>query len=168
MNSDLLIGKVLRPRGLKGEVKMEIYSSDPHWLNGFKGEIVVGGKRFRALKFSHDGDFGYATLEGVESAEQAEELRGEDVFANRADVPKLRDGENYIVDIIGLDVLVGGENIGKIVDVAQYGSADVYTVKTSDGTLSFPALKILIKEVDLSLGAMKLDASVFERVAVRN
>lgn len=168
MKSELLIGKVLRPRGLKGEMKVEIYSSDPHWLTGYCGEVIIEGKAFRVQKFAHEGAFGYITLEGVDSAEKAENLRGKDVHARRDDLPKPKDGEHYIVDILGLDVVVAGDVIGSIVDVAQYGSADVYTVNTASGQLSFPALKALIEDIDLEKGVMRLNAAVFERVVVRN
>ncbi len=168
MRSELLIGKVLRPRGLKGEVKIEVYSSHPHWLSGYGGNVIIDGKAFRVRKFTHEGAFGYAVLDGVDSEEQAEALRGKDVYALRADLPAPKDGEHYIVDILGLDVKVNGEVIGPITDVAQYGSADVYTVTTKDGSLSFPALKILIKNIDLQMGVMELDGVVFDRVVVRN
>lgn len=168
MRSELLIGKVLRPRGLKGEMKLEIYSSDPHWLTGYCGDVLIQGKAFRVQKFAHEGAFGYITLDGVDTAEQAERLRDKEVYARRDDLPAPKDGEHYIVDILGLDVVVAGEVIGSIVDVAQYGSADVYTVNTANGQLSFPALKALILEIDLDKGVMKLDAALFERVVVRN
>ncbi len=167
MRSELLIGRILRPRGLCGELKAEVYSSDPHWLSGYAGSVIIDGRAYRVRKFTHEGNVGYMQLEGVTTVEQAEALRDKDVYARREELPENKDGEFYIVDILGLDVIVGGENIGCIVDVAQYGSADVYTVKTKDGQLSFPALKALIKSVDLKAGKMTLDAAIFERVVVR-
>lgn len=166
MRSELLIGRALKPRGLKGEIKIEVYSSDPHWLNGYAGDVYIDGKAHRVRKFSHDGAFGYVTLEDVNAIEAAEALRDKDIYARREDLPKVKDGENYIVDILGLDVIVGGDSIGSIVDVAQYGSADVYTVRTDRGQLSFPALKILIKRIDLDAGIMELDPAIFDRVVV--
>ncbi len=167
MRSELLIGRILRPRGLKGELKAEVYSSDPHWLLGYAGSVIIDGKAYRVQKFAHEGAFGYIQLDGVTTVEEAEALRDKDVYARRDELPKNKDGEYFIVDILGLDVIVGGDNIGTVVDVAQYGSADVYTVKTKDGLLSFPALKTLIKSIDLEAGKMTLDATIFERVVVR-
>lgn len=168
MRSELLIGKVLKPRGLKGELKLEMYSSHPHWLSGYQGSVIIDGALLKCLKFSHDGAFGYVLLEGIDSVELAERLRGKEVLAPREELPAPKPGEHYIVDILGLDVKVDGEIIGRIVDVAQYGSADVYTVNTAQGQLSFPALKALIKDVDLEGGVMTLDGAMFERVVVRN
>lgn len=168
MRSELVIGKVLRPRGLKGEIKVEIYASDPHWLASFKGQVRVGGVPYDVIKFIHEGMGGFITLKGVENVDEAEKLRGKDILISRVDLPPVKNGEYYIVDILGMDVRVAGETIGKICDVAQYGSADVYTVRTADGTISFPALKQLIKRVDIDGGVMELDDIVFDRVKVFN
>ncbi len=168
MKSELLIGKALRPRGLKGELKLEIYSSDPHMFSGFSGSVMIAGEIMRVQKFTQEGAYGYVLLEGVDSVEKAEKLRDCEVFVKREDMPALKRGEHFIADIIGLDVKVGGEIIGSVVDVEQYGSADVYSVRTPSGTLSFPALKQLIKDVDIEGGVMTLDGDIFPRVVVRN
>ena len=74
----------------------------------------------------------------------------------------------YIVDMIGIDVVVGGEVVGEVCDVLQYGSADVYMVKNGNDSLSFPAIANLIKSVDLEGGKMVLDDMIFPRVVVYN
>lgn len=86
---------------------------------------------------------GYLTLLGVDSVEKAELLRGKFVTANRNDLPKLPDGKYYIVDMIGIDVVVGGEVVGEVCDVQQYGSADVYVVKTARIRYLFPQSQTL-------------------------
>ena len=50
----------------------------------------------------------------------------------------------------------------------QYGSADVYVVRTDDGTVSFPALKATLREVDAAEGRIVLDGAMFARTAVYN
>ena len=55
-----------------------------------------------------------------------------------------------------------------MVDVLQYGSADVYVVRTSDGTVSFPALKETLREIDAAEGRIVLDEAMFSRTAVYN
>ena len=62
----------------------------------------------------------------------------------------------------------GGDDIGELVDVLQYGSADVYVVKTEDGTVSFPALAATVREVDAEEGRIVLDDAMFARTAVYN
>ena len=169
MRSKLLIGTALRPRGLKGEIKAEIYSSKDDFLAGYKGVVQIDGKEYRVQKYTQAGAFGYFQLAGVDSVEGAEALRGKEIYADRKDLPPTLEGEHFIVDIIGLDVFVDDRAIGKICDVLQYGAADVYQVTTLDGgSLSFPALKALIKTVDLDRGVMVLDKKIFDSVVVYN
>lgn len=167
MKSEFEIAKIVKPRGLKGEMKAEFFSSDTARLSHLK-KVRVGDDFRDVEKISAEGRYGFIKLSGVDSVEEAEELRGALIYAKRSELPPLADGKHYIADIIGLAVIVAGERIGVITDVAQYGSADVYSVRTSDGTLSFPALKQLIKEVDIEGGKMVLDDILFRRVVVYN
>ncbi len=165
MKSELIVGKILRPRGLVGEMKIETYLSSPSQLSSIK-RVAVNNTEYTVKHISLDGSFGYIKLDGVDNIDSAEALRGKDISARRADLPKLPDGKYYIADLIGIDVLVDGDRIGEVVDVAQYGSADVYTVKGADGLLNFPAIPNLIKSIDLEVGEMRLDGRLFGRVVV--
>ncbi|MCM1305810.1 MAG: ribosome maturation factor RimM [Bacteroides sp.] len=167
MKSEFEIAKIIKPRGLKGEMKVQFYSSDVARFSHLK-EVYVSGVKHEAVKIVADGEYGYVTLDDVNSVEQAEAMRGKMICALREDLPKLGDDKHYIADMIGLAVYAGGDYIGKLTDVLQYGSADVYVVKSADGSLSFPALKQLIKEVDLEGGKIILDEVTFARVVVYN
>lgn len=168
MRTELEIGRVLKPRGLKGEVKAKIYSQDPRRFADIGGTLRVGERELDVENFSSQGGFAYIKFKGIDSAETAETLRSKYIYAKRATLPPLGEGEHYIVDIIGLEVFAGAQSVGRIVDVLQYGSADVYVVRNDHGTLSFPALKQLIRDVDPDGGSMKLDEVVFDRVVVYN
>ena len=167
MKSELTIGKVLKPRGLKGELKIETYSSGSARFSHLK-KLKIDGCEYAVNTISLEGAIGYVTLSGVDSVEKAELLRGKYITANRDDLPKLPNGKYYIVDMIGLDVFANGECVGEITDVLQYGSADVYVVRNGDASLSFPAIDGLIKQVDLQEGKMLLDGTIFNRVVVFN
>jgi len=167
MKSELTIGKVLKPHGLKGEVKIETFSSNPACFCTLK-KLKLDGAEYAVKALRVEGTFGVLALAGVDDANEAENLRGKMISVNRADLPKLEAGKYYIADLFGMDVYVSGDKIGEIVDVLQYGSADVYVVKTADGTCSFPALKQLIKSVDVEGGKMVLDDMIFPRVVVYN
>ena len=167
MKSELTIGKVLKPRGLKGELKIEIYSSDSARFSHLK-RLKIDGIEYGIDRISPEGAIGYVSLEGIDTVEKAEALRGKLITANRNDLPKLPDGKYYIVDMIGLDVVVSGEVVGEVCDVLQYGSADVYVVKNGANSFSFPAISGLVKQVDLDLGKIVLDDMIFPRVVVYN
>ena len=167
MKSELTIGKVLKPRGLKGELKIELYASDSARFSHLK-RLKIDGIEYGIDRISPEGAIGYVSLEGIYTVEKAEALRGKLITANRNDLPKLPDGKYYIVDMIGLDVVVSGEVVGEVCDVLQYGSADVYVVKNGANSFSFPAISGLVKQVDLDLGKIVLDDMIFPRVVVYN
>lgn len=167
MKSELTIGKVLKPRGLKGEVKIETYSSDSARFSHLK-RLKIDGQSYVVKSISLEGAIGYVMLDGIDSVEKAELLRGKFIIASRDDLPKLPDGKYYIVDMIGLDVIANGDVLGEVTDVLQYGSADVYVVRTVESSLSFPAIKGIIKEVDLEGGRLVVDGALFSRVVVYN
>ena len=167
MKFELTIGKVLKPRGLKGELKIELYASDSARFSHLK-RLKIDGIEYGIDRISPEGAIGYVSLEGIDTVEKAEALRGKLITANRNDLPKLPDGKYYIVDMIGLDVVVSGEMVGEVCDVLQYGSADVYVVKNGANSFSFPAISGLVKQVDLDLGKIVLDDMIFPRVVVYN
>ncbi len=167
MKSELTIGKVLKSRGLKGELKIELYASDSARFSHLK-RLKIDGIEYGIDRISPEGAIGYVSLEGIDTVEKAEALRGKLITANRNDLPKLPDGKYYIVDMIGLDVVVSGEVVGEVCDVLQYGSADVYVVKNGANSFSFPAISGLVKQVDLDLGKIVLDDMIFPRVVVYN
>ncbi len=167
MKSELTIGKVLKPRGLKGELKIELYASDSARFSHLK-RLKIDGIEYGIDRISPEVAIGYVSLEGIDTVEKAEALRGKLITANRNDLPKLPDGKYYIVDMIGLDVVVSGEVVGEVCDVLQYGSADVYVVKNGANSFSFPAISGLVKQVDLDLGKIVLDDMIFPRVVVYN
>ena len=111
MKSELTIGKVLKPRGLKGELKIEIYSSDSARFSRLK-KLKIDGIEYAVEHISPEGAVGYVTLTGIDTVEKAELLRNKLITANRNDLPKLPDGKYYIVDngILNL-FLIGGETI---------------------------------------------------------
>lgn len=167
MKSEFEIAKIVKPRGLKGEMKVEFYSSDVARLSHLK-RVKLDGVEYAIEKLSAEGQYGFIKLKDIATVEKAESLRGRLLYAKRSDLPELDSDKHYIVDIIGLSVIVGGDTVGVISDVLQYGSADVYVVKTDKGSLSFPAIKQVIKDIDIAGGKMTLDEVMFERVVVYN
>lgn len=169
MKTEFLVGKALRPRGLKGELRFELYTSDPARFRSVQ-QFKLGDTAFDVEKISVEGDFAYIKFVGIDTVEVAETYRGKNLYANRSVLPKLSGDRVYIADIMGADVIVDGDIIGELVDVLQYGSADVYVVKLKDrsGTVNFPALKEVVRSYDVENGEIILDGRFFSRVAVYN
>ena len=85
--------------------------------------------------------------------EAALSLKNATLYAQREDF-KLNDGEFFLADLIGLDVIDAdsAKVYGKVKDIINRGSSDIYIVDTPNGERMIPAVDEFIKSVDLSKG----------------
>lgn len=150
-----LVGKVLKPRGLKGEVKVEVVTSFPEHFRELKTIIVEknGQQQEHTINLVKQANRSIVLkLKDVNSIEQAEQLRNAELFIKQDQLTELEQDEYYIHDLIGLDVYDEQDNrIGELIDVESYTSNDVYKVKGADGKeYLIPATLEIIKKVSVS------------------
>jgi 16S rRNA processing protein RimM len=152
-NGKITIGKITRTRGLKGEVVIFPYTDDPDRFFLLK-EVWVSGKKTsqlfqieKAKKFK--GNILLKFL-GVNSPEAAMPLVNNFLEIEREKLLPLPQNRYYIFDIIGLKVLTNqGEEIGTIEDVVSLPANDVYVVKSGEKEYDIPAIKEVVKKIDL-------------------
>ncbi|MCL5038109.1 MAG: ribosome maturation factor RimM [Chloroflexi bacterium] len=98
------------------------------------------------------------SLEGVDDRDAAEELRGASLEIPEGDVRQLPEGNFYIYQLIGLEVKsIQGEFLGVLEEVLQSPANDVYVVRDGKSEVLVPALRKIVKEVDLESGTMLVD-----------
>ena len=98
-------------------------------------------------------------LAGVNDRNAAEAMKNKDVFITEDDLQELPEDTFYIRDLIGLEVLDAdsGETIGKLKDVLQPSTQDVYVVKRPEGSdVLIPAVSEFVKEVNVAEGFVKI------------
>ena len=90
-------------------------------------------------------------LKGIETPEQAETLRNCYIKMDRKNAKKLPEGTYYIADLIGLDVYSDdGKLLGKLDDIFNTGSNDIYVVKDELGKqILLPAISDVVKDINL-------------------
>ena len=91
-------------------------------------------------------------LDGINDANSALKLKASDIFIDEKDLKVLDEGTYYVKDLIGLeviDILNNNESIGKIVDVMKYAANDVYEVEKDGNRFYIPAIKNVVKNVDI-------------------
>lgn len=145
----LVIGKVLRPHGIRGELRLEIHTDTPHHLRDVA--TVYLGQEHRAYTLSsfrlHSGVL-LVTLAEVPDRNEAELLRGVEVAVKLEDATPLKDGEFYHHQIVGLKVVTDeGEELGSVVEIITTGANDVYVVRGEKEVL-LPAIKSVILKID--------------------
>lgn len=148
----LSIGQVLRPQGLRGQVKIRPDTDDPGRFSDLKSLFIQSGQRMILLEIrqiSVRGGFVFLNLGEDKTLEDAENRRGMKLYVRREDAVPLKEHENFIVDIIGCTMKsVEGKLIGTVTDVLQPGANDVYVVQTTKGVLLVPALQHVVLDVD--------------------
>ena len=157
-NGLVIVGRVLAPKGLNGEIQVEVLSDSPERFSS-GGVLYVRGQP-HTIHHSSTMPRGRVAvrLEGIDSREQAEALRHDYLMVPEDSVPSLPEGEFYHYQIIGISVYTGErEHLGQISEIIETGSNDVYVVTLCGEELLIPALDEVIREVDVKAGTMTVD-----------
>jgi len=170
MQDYLLIGEITKPQGVQGELKVRPITCDPWRFEDLDFAFVKEGESYKKVSISVrkvNEDAVYLRMEGVLTRNDAETMRGTQLFIDRENAVELDEDSTFICDLMGLKgVLTDGGEIGKIIDVMQPGGNDVYVFKGKRGEVLVPALKSVVVKVDLNEGVMLLDSARMAEVAV--
>ena len=151
----LVVGRVLRPHGIRGALMVEGFSDYIHGLRA-GSEIHLGPDNI-SLKIvsirKHKNKY-LLTHEASVDRSEAEAYRDFEVKLRFQDTEPLGEGEYFYRQIIGLEVLtVAGERLGVVTEIRETGANDVYIVQDDEGReLLLPAIKSVILEIDLDAG----------------
>ncbi len=164
----LAVGEILRPQGLRGEIKLKPLTDDPGRFFDLQRVRVGEETSPRALHCLRVQEgFAYIRLEGVYSREAVEALRGTLLYVAREDAVPLPSDANFICDLVGLRATdTEGTDFGTLTDVLQPGGVDVYVFSTPKGEMMLPALKKTVLKVDLENKTILLDAESVRETAV--
>lgn len=162
----LIIGEVLKPQGIRGELKIKTFTDYPEQVKAYK-TLYIDGTPYKILSFRVGGDgFAYVGLRGIVDRNAAELYRGKKIEGDRDDAPALNEGQYYIVDIIGLSCETeDGEVLGVVTDITTLAT-DVYTIEKAGKKVLFPAVKGVVKKVDIEQKKLIVDKAVFDEIAV--
>lgn len=154
MKEYLEVGKIVNTSGLKGLLKVNPLTDDITRFEDLETIYIQKAKElieFKIQDVKYNKNMVLLKLEGIDDITEAEKYKNCYIKINREDAVELEEDSYFIVDIIGSEVFTEeGENLGKVVDVLQTGSNDVYTVKTLEGKeILLPAIEDVIKNVDI-------------------
>ena len=151
-------GKIINTHGVKGVLKLESYCDSPRVLANLSRvffKTASGNYTERRVRSASVAKgFVLASLEGIDTLEDAVLYKEKTVYALREDIP-LKNGAYFVADLIGLPVVdaESGKRYGTVLSVDAMPSGDMYTVKTPSGKeVLFPAVKEFLSRVDLDTG----------------
>ena len=154
------LGKVTRPHGLRGEVRVRLHFADSEAV--FRARRVLVGKGEDARWMDVESARGsppaiLLKLQGVDDRTTAEGLRGASVAVLRSELPDPGDDEYYLADLVGAKVKTPEATLGEVVDVRVYASVDTLVIRTEHGQLvEQPLAEPWIERVDAESGVVEL------------
>ncbi len=148
----LIIGRIVKPWGVKGEVVVEPESDWPERFLGLK-EVLVGDRliRFVVERTRQKQRRVFLKLAGIETRNTAESLVGQWLRIPAMLAMPLAEGEYFIHDVLGAEVWTpDGDNLGLVTEVMTGPANDVWVVRGSRGEILIPAIRDVVREVDLN------------------
>jgi 16S rRNA processing protein RimM len=146
----LVIGRVLRPQGVRGELRLEVQTDSPGHLSELE-KVYVGSHHtaYALTSFRMHRGVLLVSLSGITDRDEADRLRGEIISISLKDAAPLKAGEYYHHQIIGLNVVTdAGEALGQVVEIIQTGANDVYVTRGPAGEVLLPAIKSVILAIE--------------------
>lgn len=161
----LIVGQVLKPQGIRGELKIKPYTDSAEDFRAFK-RIFLGDEEFRILSVRVGDGAVFLGLRGVPDRNAAELLRGREVSILREEAPVLPEGTYYIADLLGSEIFTeDGALLGTLTDIRQ-AATDIYTLTSEGKDILFPAVEGLITEIDAENKRITLNEKRYREVAV--
>lgn len=156
-----IVGKLVKPKGIKGELKAEVITSFPEHFSQLK-ELFIKDVDYvqltiESVKFRNE--FIYIKFAGVNSREDAEKLRNNYLYIPEKELFPLNDDEFYYHQLVGLKIF-SEKNvyIGELKEIESYSANDVFIVESETGEIILlPAVKKIIKKVDLEARKMTIE-----------
>lgn len=157
----VLIGKVAGTHGIKGQLRVLIFSGEYDAVNA-AGAVILRDPKGRhetydVVSLVAHGKKALLSLKRFDNINQVLGLVGCDIFLKRDQLPPPAEDEYYWCDLLGLKVVTeDGELLGELADIFNAGSSDIYVVKGGVKEFLIPAIDDVIRHVDIAGGVMTI------------
>jgi len=154
-----VIGRIIGPWGIKGDVRVFVETDFPERF-GQTREVLLGDDLtpYRVERGRPHGRVALLKLEGIETPEAAETLRGQVVQVPMSDAVPLPEGVWYWHDLLGIEVWTSaGERVGTLAQILETAGNDVYVVRRDGKEVLIPAIESVVKSVDLEARRMVIE-----------
>ena len=156
------LAEVARPHGVRGELRLKVFNGDSDVLLDHD-EVLLrlpGGEEHEVSidRARRADDAILMKLHSIDDRDRAAELRGALLCIRRRDFPPLEEGEFYVCDAKGANVVCGDTPIGRVKDVVHYPTIDALVVTASDGGKDWeiPLIDVFVDSLDVEHGKITL------------
>jgi 16S rRNA processing protein RimM len=167
--SGLRVGRLLKAHGLKGAIKLELYTDDPalRFVPGSAYRLQVPdespwvGKTVTLKELKWYNDQAVVFLEGIDDRDAAESLVKAILWVDEAqDSRPVEEDAWYDYQLIGLAVRRNGHAVGTITRVDHFPAQDLLIIDTGDTEVLVPFVKAIVTRVDIEAGTMDIDPPI--------
>jgi len=158
----VLIGKIVGVYGVKGTIRIQSYAELFEIFKPDTALLVISPEDIKArykigwIKSHARGAL--LALREISSHDQAKALIGSKLYVESARFPKLEKGNYYWFELIGLNVYTSDDRyLGCLESIIETGANDVYVVKKNDLEILIPALKSVVKSIDIEQKIMRVE-----------
>lgn len=157
-NDDLLlIGTIVAPFGVKGQMKLKSISDRPDHISRHVRDLFIGKDRapfILARLHEHKPGLLIMSLRGVDTREAAEDLRGAEVYIREREAAPLAAGEYFLHQLPGIQVLTeDGTVIGTVKEVLETGANEVLLVsRPGQSEVLIPLVSAIVTTLDIPGG----------------
>lgn len=159
----ICVGEISTAHGVRGLVKIRSYGDDPQTLEQY-GPLFTsesGGQSLKIILKHQAGGAWIAEVSGIDDRNDAEKLRGTQLWLDRALLPDLDEEEEgyYHSDLVGMRVIgLDGIEWGEVIAIDNFGAGDLLEIKPA-GKPSFylPFVDSYVPEVNLDTGIITID-----------
>jgi 16S rRNA processing protein RimM len=149
-----LIGEIVKPHGIRGEVKVYLFSEQPENLKKYKKIVLQepadsGQETFTVVKSREQGKLAILQLEGVVTRGEAEALQGKKIWVDKADFPALGSDEYYWYQLKGLVIVTEtGQELGRVTELFNTAAHDIMVVTGARHEYMIPVNGDIIRDID--------------------
>lgn len=157
----VVVGRILRPVGVRGEVVVQVLSDVPGRLA--PGGEVIGTRAGKpeiplVVETQREHKSGAVVrFAGCDDRDRAEELRDLLLEVDRSAVPAAPEGTYYWYQLLGCRCEAGGEDLGEVVDLLEDGGGLLLVVSDGEREVPIPFVQSFLKNVDVERGQIELE-----------
>lgn len=154
------IGVITGAHGIRGQVKLRSFTSDPYAIGEYGPLLNATGTKRYELHIDGETKQGLiATVKGVKDRNAAELMKGTQLFIDKGKLPPPDEEEFYYDQLIGLDVRdANGDSLGQVVAMYDFGAGDIIEIKLTAGQKEmYPFTKVSFPEIHVSEGYILAD-----------
>ena len=152
---DLIVyGKVIKPHGLSGEVKVLPFSGElssfKNFNNLYISKEINNPPKFIITRSRNQKGNVIVKLEGIDSIDDAEQLKGLMVFIDKRELPEKADDEYYWFELIGMEVFDNNDKlIGKVKDIMDNTAQTILVINNDSEEYLVPFVEKFVEDIDL-------------------